>query len=293
MAERRKTAHLTEGFREFVNKEVNNVTGLNLKPEQAWAIFRIAYKIPMRFLFTLPDSEVDSYGDKSIPVPGVGQFKIYRAKPTDTKKVQKNGDVYYPRFKFYPTSAIISEVEKHFGITDSETEKIYQRVIKSEQKMIEQTRNQIQKMMANGSGSAVQEKAVDELGKAIREAIRAEIRAMSAVAPTVKVENKTAVNASEKPVTDEGTEDSEVVKKAQELVNEYKESIPNEEEFDEIDFEDIDDVDDIIIGGDESEEVTVEAAPAETKSNKGKKKKSSENDISLDDDFLDFDFDIN
>lgn len=269
MAERRKTAHLTERFREFVTEKMREVTGLDLKPEQAWAIFRISYKIPMRFLFSLPDHEVNSYGDKSIPVPGIGQFKIYRAKPTDDKRVGDGEEAYYPRFKFYPASAISAEVEKFFGISDEASEKVYSRVSKAEDKMIEQTRNQIKKNMEKLS-MFVESKDDSDLEKLIRQMIREEIKNMEKDLDYGDPEMEEGVSEREEDV-------SKMVKDSLKAFSE-EEKGKDEDEAEITDF-------------DFDADTELEEVKEPEKKKTGKSKEES-NEFNLEDDF-DFDFDNN
>ena len=220
MTERRKTAHLTEQFREYVREMMSEITGLELKQEHAWIMFRKAYKAPMRFLLDLPESEVDSYGDKSVPIPGVGQFKIYRAKPKDGKQVGKGEEAYYPRFKFYPSNAIAAEVEKHFGVADEESERAFERSEKAEERYVEQASTQIPK----AAGASGKDKSGIE--EAIRKVVQEEIAKGMKGSVEEKVE-EVKEKREEKPLKEEKVEEvkekkEDVKETAKEAAKEFK-----------------------------------------------------------------------
>lgn len=142
--ERRKTAHLTEGFKQFNAVELGLALGTELTEDQAYTIFKLCQKMPLRFLATLPDEEADSDGDFSVPLPGIGRFML-RNTAASGKKAEIVTDGKYPRYKFYPTTAIEVEVENMYGIKDPEYAGAYEKMRESETKAIDKLIKQMKK----------------------------------------------------------------------------------------------------------------------------------------------------
>lgn len=256
-SERRKTAHLTEGFREYVKREMSKVTGLELDDNQSWTIFKLAFKLPMRFLPTISEEDLDKRGEKAISVPGVGKFKYRMTIPQGKKDEQGNvtidkntmADGTYPRYKYYPAASIENEVEFLHGIAKGEVLDSYNKMIASESKHIERTAAEIAKMVSKNAAPATTSDKKDSLEESIKKMVE------------------------------------EAIKKAVEpYVGKNSESIPNEDLDEDLkDIEDIEDDDDEESGENTAENVDKENAEPTSKPETGK-------DSGKVDDF-DFDFD--
>ncbi len=175
--ERRRTAHITEGFRKFTAETLSDIFGVEMDEDTAFSLYRLVSKIPLRFLISLPDEEKDVYGDKSIPVPGVGKFKIYNAKASGRKEKLVGSGESYPRFKFYPANSIESEVEVAYSIADEDSKKAFERVLNMESKMAEKVSKRIAKLSPEEDGNGVDSKSYsDDIGKALSEIISELVR---------------------------------------------------------------------------------------------------------------------
>jgi hypothetical protein len=201
--ERRKTRHLTEEFRNFVTEQIGKATGFDLDERQAWTIFKLSHKLPMRFLITINDpADFDGRGERAISVPGIGKYKFRMTVPQGKKDelgndiITKNlmPDGTYPRLKFYPASAIENEVEVLHGIADKEVKDAYDKMIESEARHIERNAKEIAKMAkklaaAESAGLPVHEKELS-LAETIEAIIKAEIKKEVAKITGHKVEEK-------------------------------------------------------------------------------------------------------
>lgn len=176
--ERRKTAHLTEKFKEYNRKELSKVLGIELDERQAFTIFKIAHKIPMRFIAQhIGPEDLDGRGEKAISVPGIGKFKFRITKPQG-KNVVTLPDGGYPRYKFYPARAIEVEVENLHGIADKESREAYEKYMKSEEKHVERTAKEISRKISKyleGKGEVVNVSNLS-LDEIIKEIVREEIK---------------------------------------------------------------------------------------------------------------------
>lgn len=156
MAERRKTGHLTKRFKEFARENLKQVLGVELNEDQAWEIFKLCHKIPMRFLVTeVGQEDLDRRGEKAVSLPGVGKFKFRMTVPQKKKKNLVGDDGLYPRYKFYPARSMEVEVENLHGIADVESKEAFEKAKKSEERHIEKTREELAKVYRKSLGEAV------------------------------------------------------------------------------------------------------------------------------------------
>ncbi len=146
--ERRKPSTLVKGFKEFNTKEINNFLGVNFTEEEAWSLFRFMYRIPLRFLVSVPEEDlIDNDGHLSVPLPSVGRFRIMATQPQGRKLELVDKDASYPRYKFYPSASIESEVESVYNIADEEGLRRYQRALDYEDKAREKMHSKSKVMM--------------------------------------------------------------------------------------------------------------------------------------------------
>lgn len=130
--ERRHTSHLTADFKEFNRSKISEVFGFEIDEESAWSVFKMIHRLPLYFLAGLDDKEVDSQGEKSIALPRVGKFRFRMTK------AQKEGfeHEFYPRYKFYPSRAIETEVENMHGVADEESIRSFNKLRSSEERKL-------------------------------------------------------------------------------------------------------------------------------------------------------------
>jgi hypothetical protein len=148
VVERRKTGHLTKEFKTYVTENLSEVLGVEVKEEQAWTIFKLCHKLPLRFLPRIEVGDFDARGEQAVSLPGVGKFKFRMTVPQGNRHGKVTEDGMYPRYKFSPAPAIEAEVEHFFKIDDEETMASYVKAMENESKSIEKTAKEITKLFA-------------------------------------------------------------------------------------------------------------------------------------------------
>ncbi len=130
--ERRHTSHLTADFKEFNRTKMSEIFGFEIDEESAWSVFKMIHRLPLYFLSDLDEKEVDSQGEKSIALPRVGKFRFRMTK------AQKDGfdHEFYPRYKFYPSRAIETEMENIHGVADEESVRAFNKLRSSEERKL-------------------------------------------------------------------------------------------------------------------------------------------------------------
>ncbi len=248
--ERRKPSGLVKGFKEYNKQTLSDFLGIKLSEDDAWSLFRFIYRIPLRYLTSeSEDFFVDNLGHLSIPLPSVGRFRIMATQPQGQKvRLVKEGESY-PRYKFYPSESIESEVEAIYGLADEEGMRRYQRAVEFEEKARESIQKRFQRLVSSNVDDVIDdlEGVVEGLGD-VRGKVDDSIRKLTAGSvekeKKVKEVDKSVEKVKEKIVLSsdrvfDDEEDDLVAEQAYENIKrkEVKES-DSKEVFDEsYDFE--------------------------------------------------------
>jgi hypothetical protein len=129
---RRSTAEINERFRKFLTSELSACLGVQISDRMAISLLKRAVKAPMRFLMTLDEKEFNQYGERDIAVSGVGRFVIKDTVASGGRLDLVGEGKKYPRYKFYPSNIVCSEVEILNGLESEYGREVYDRSIDSE-----------------------------------------------------------------------------------------------------------------------------------------------------------------
>jgi hypothetical protein len=233
--ERRKTSHLNEKYRVYSAESFSKALGFPVDERTVGTLQKVFMRDIIRFLMTLTKEDFDQYGERAIALPGIGKFKIMNTKPqgrrilhtSDPTNVDDKGKYLgvetYPRFKFYPSSAIEAEVEILNGLESEEARIVYDRTIKSEfyniDLNIKEVAKTLQKLFAayeqipeGSSFSEREEMSLDNLGGILKKMVSSEVSRILSGIPNPTYNSDEVVDDEEHDTFDsdeEGTDDEE------------------------------------------------------------------------------------
>lgn len=126
----------TERYKEHLQKIVYQQLGMKVSKDKAWNLFKAIQHGTVEFVVNLP-AEEGTVGEgtgeegrtreRTLPLAGVGTFKILETKPRGSKAgLDKEGKPIegatawpcVPRFRFYPSSKVDQYIEWKYGLGD-------------------------------------------------------------------------------------------------------------------------------------------------------------------------------
>lgn len=121
----------TEQFKEHLQKIIYQQLGVKVSKDKAWNLFKAIQHGTVEFVVNLPveegTGEEGKTKERTLPLAGVGTFKILETKPRGSKAgLDKEGKPIegatawpcVPRFRFYPSSKVDQYIEWKYGLGD-------------------------------------------------------------------------------------------------------------------------------------------------------------------------------
>lgn len=136
------TRSKTDVFKEHLQIIIEDTLGKKVSKQAAWDLFKNIQLGVVEFTLNQEDNK--------LPLAGVGRYEVVKTKPRGTKAGLKRGETlgewlpdstltpweFAPKFKFYPSVAVDSVVEKYFNLGDHDVELpklgLYSEAIKEE-----------------------------------------------------------------------------------------------------------------------------------------------------------------